>query len=138
MILITAIDDTYGMMFNHRRQSQDRVLRQRILHLTAGHTLWMNAYSARQFTRDSAPNIRVSEAFLDEADTGESCFVENLSALPYEAKIEKIILYRWNRTYPGDFFFDIPLEEHGWKSIQTSDFPGSSHERITEEILYKP
>lgn len=138
MILITAIDDTYGMMFNHRRQSQDRVLRQRILHLTAGHTLWMNAYSARQFARDSAPNIRVSEAFLDEADAGEYCFVENLAVLPYEAKIEKIILYHWNRTYPGDFSFDIPLEEHGWKPIQTSDFPGSSHERITEEILCKP
>lgn len=138
MILIAAVDDSYGMMFNHRRQSQDRVLRQRILELTAGHTLWMNTYSARQFAKDTAPNIQVSESFLDEADTGEYCLIENLAALPYETKIEKIILYHWNRRYPSDFSFDIPLEAHGWKSIQTTDFSGSSHECITEEILCKP
>ena len=137
MILIAAADDSYGMMFNHRRQSQDRVLRQRMLELTAGHTLWMNAYSTKQFAKDTAPNIRISEAFLDEAHTGEYCFIEDMAALPYEAKVEKIVLYRWNRAYPGDFYFDIPLEAHGWKSVQATDFPGSSHACITEEQWIK-
>ena len=31
MILIVCIDDNKGMMFNHRRQSQDGVLRRHIL-----------------------------------------------------------------------------------------------------------
>lgn len=137
MILIAAIDDTYGMMFNHRRQSQDRVLRQRILHLTAGHTLWMNTYSAKQFDAELSPNIKISEMFLNEAQVGDFCFIENSAALPYERKVEKIVLYRWNRIYPGDFYFDIPLKAHGWKCRRTTDFPGNSHTCITEEVWSK-
>ena len=34
MIIIAAVDDRNGMMFNHRRQSQDKVLREKILSLT--------------------------------------------------------------------------------------------------------
>ena len=51
MILIVCVDDHNGMMFNHRRQSQDRVLRADILELTGGKKLWMNAYSRKQLRR---------------------------------------------------------------------------------------
>ena len=50
MKIIVCVDNQNGMMFNHRRQSQDRVLRKRILELTGGKKLWMNAYSQKQFT----------------------------------------------------------------------------------------
>ena len=33
MVLIVCVDDHNGMMFNHRRQSQDRILRADILNL---------------------------------------------------------------------------------------------------------
>ena len=36
MILIAAVDDRGGLTFNRRRQSQDRILRQQILSMTAG------------------------------------------------------------------------------------------------------
>ena len=36
MKIIVCVDNQNGMMFNHRRQSQDRVLRKRILELTGG------------------------------------------------------------------------------------------------------
>lgn len=49
MKIIVCVDNQNGMMFNHRRQSQDRVLRKRILELTGGKKLWMNAYSQKQF-----------------------------------------------------------------------------------------
>ncbi|MCD8124484.1 MAG: ribonuclease Z, partial [Lachnospiraceae bacterium] len=49
MIVIVAVDDRGGMMFGSRRQSQDRVLRQRVLSLAEGRTVWMNAYTAKQF-----------------------------------------------------------------------------------------
>lgn len=49
MIVILCVDYNGGTMFNHRRQSQDRLLRDRILRLTAGTRLWMNHYSAKQF-----------------------------------------------------------------------------------------
>ena len=36
MIVIACLDDNGGMMFNHRRQSQDRVLRAHIAALVGG------------------------------------------------------------------------------------------------------
>ena len=45
MIVIVAVDDRNGMMFNRRRQSQDRVLREHILDMTVGKKLWMNHYT---------------------------------------------------------------------------------------------
>jgi len=135
MFLITAVDDSGGLLFNQRRQSQDRLLRARILDLTGDAPLWMDAYSAGLFEPPAA-NIRVAEDFLDQAGAGEYCLLEDREAAPYLDKIEKIILYRWNRAYPGDFFFDIDLNE-GWRKISSTDFPGSSHEKITEEVYVK-
>ena len=77
MILIVCVDDHNGMMFNHRRQSQDRILRADILELTGGKKLWMNAYSKKQFAESDTARIRVNETFLDAAGDGEFCFVEN-------------------------------------------------------------
>lgn len=45
MIVMVCVDDKNGMMFNKRRQSQDRVLRQHMLELAGDKKLWMNAYS---------------------------------------------------------------------------------------------
>lgn len=134
MILITCVDDDLGMLFNHRRQSQDRILREHILELTDGGCLWMNHYTEKQFSDMITPQINVGDNYLNEAAPGDYCFVEDASVLPYEKWVEKIILYKWNRSYPADFYFDIPLEEHSWKLIQTTDFTGSSHEKITEEV----
>ena len=69
MIVMLCVDDKYGMMFNCRRQSQDRVLRERIQKLTGGKPLWMNAYSRKQF--EDSSNICVSEDYLDQAAAGE-------------------------------------------------------------------
>lgn len=49
MIVMVCVDDKNGMMFNKRRQSQDRVLRQHMLELAGDKKLWMNAYSRKQF-----------------------------------------------------------------------------------------
>ena len=77
MILILCVDDRGGLMFNRRRQSQDRILRADILELTDGKNLWMNAYSRKQFAESDAEKILVDETFLDAAGNGEFCFVEN-------------------------------------------------------------
>ena len=52
MILIVCVDDNKGMMFNHRRQSQDRVLRRHILDRVGDAKLWMNGYSAKMFEKE--------------------------------------------------------------------------------------
>lgn len=134
MNLIIVLDDDNGMMFNHRRQSQDAVLRDYILRMAESTALWMNAYTQKQF--DSIPSyVHISEEPMDEARTGEFCFVEDLDASDYLDKIEHLIIFRWNRRYPGDFQFHIGLDE--WKLVKTSEFQGKSHEKITKEVYMK-
>ncbi len=140
MILIAAVDDRDGMMFNKRRQSQDQILRQRILEMTDHSRLWMNHYTGKQFMANDGvcpKQIQVDDDFMHKAAPGEYCFVEDVSAASYEKKIEQIILFKWNRKYPGDFFFDIDLKKDGWKLAVSEDFPGSSHEKITKEVYLR-
>lgn len=146
MKVIVCVDNRNGMMFNHRRQSQDRGLRKRLLELTGGKKLWMNAYSQKQFLQDLQENgtmpggqgisrrpeqIQVDESFLEKAGTGEYCFVEDRDVVPYEGRIEEVLLCRWNRDYPADMYFKLDLS--GWKLVETQEYAGSSHEKITEE-----
>ena len=114
MKIIVCVDNQNGMMFNHRRQSQDRVLRKRILELTGGKKLWMNAYSQKQFLQvngnmskeqEQSGQIQADEAFLEKAGPGEYCFVENKDVVPYESRIEEVILCHWNRDYPADMYW---------------------------------
>lgn len=134
MILIACVDDNLGMLFNNRRQSMDSVLRGRILTMCAGKKLWMNAYSRKQFNTD-AEGITVDENFMAKAGSDDYCFAENISVKPYEKEIQKIILYRWNRVYPADLYFDIDLKN--WHLKERNNFAGSSHDKITEEVYVK-
>jgi hypothetical protein len=93
----------------------------------------MNNYSANQF--DNFPEIFVSENFLNEAETGDYCFIENKN-IPAQG-VEEFIIYKWNRKYPADIFFTFDLKTNGFKKVKSTDFSGSSHEKITEEIYIK-
>lgn len=141
MIIIAAVDNSYGLMFNHRRQSTDRVLRAKILEAgneNKARTLWMNAYSAGQFTEGLPENVRVDESFLDKAEKGDYCFVENRPIKPYADRIEGICLFKWNRDYPSDFKLDYVPAEYGFHMTASEEFPGYSHQKITLEVWTKP
>lgn len=137
MIVISCIDDNGGTMFNRRRQSQDRALRARILALSENRTLWMSPYTARQFSEDEQRRFKLADAPQLSAGAGELCFVEGEPLLPYEDQIEAAILFRWNRVYPADTYFDILLDEPTWKLAEISEFSGYSHEKITQEVYVK-
>ena len=82
MIVIAAVDDNNGMMFNRRRQSQDRNLRNYILEMVKGSRLFMNEYTYRQFAEmGEAGSICVAENFLECATDDDYCFVENAKPL---------------------------------------------------------
>lgn len=134
MILAACIDDRGGMLFNRRRQSQDRLLRQDLLAEAAGRPVWMSAYSYKLFS-PAPENIRAAEDFFTRAGKGELCFFEDADPAPWLAKAEQVILYRWNRTYPADRYFSMPPE--GWTLERREDFPGSSHEKISKEVLVR-
>ena len=133
MILILCIDEKGGLSFNHRRQSKDTVLRDRILQRTADSRLWMNGYSARQFRQ--AGDVTVSKHFLTRAAAGEYCFAEIDDFTDVLPEVEGWIIYRWNRHYPADRHFDVDLS--AWRLVETNEFAGSSHEQITEEVYRK-
>ena len=132
MILIVAVDDKNGMTFGGRRQSMDSRLRERIIKTVGENKLLMNAYSAKQFTENK--KITVDEDFLAAAGKGEYCFLENSDITPFADRVERVILYRWNRVYPSGEKFPIHLFENRWRLTETSDFTGNSHDKITEEI----
>ena len=132
MIVIVCVDDNNGMMFNNRRQSKDRILQKEILHLIGSNNLWMNSYSKKQFAEYNSEQILVDENFLSKTEANDFCFVENNNLSDYADKIEKIILFKWNRNYPADMYFSIDLKK--WVLEESVDFEGYSHEKITKEI----
>ncbi len=137
MILVSAADDRLGTGFNHRRQSRDEALRRALIREAAGAPIWMNTYSLRQFKDEAAQSdIRISENFLFDAGSGEFCFAENILVSAAENRAEKIILFRWNKAYPADIYFDINLSA-GWFLADSEDFAGKSHEKITKEVYLR-
>lgn len=121
------------MMFNHRRQSQDSVLRERILQMSEDSALWINGYTKKQFG-DIPSYVRISDTPLDEASNGEFCFIEDRGVDSYGENIEEFIIFRWNRKYPGDMKLDFFPQDHGMELVKSEDFKGSSHEKITMEV----
>lgn len=133
MILMVCIDDRGGMMFNHRRQSRDRVLCARMLEIVKESRLHVTPYTQKIF--DPTAPLCVSDTPWVAVKDGEYYFAED-GEIPAKG-IEKIYLYRWNRAYPGDRFFEFDLAALGFTLTHSEDFVGSSHDRITEEIYVK-
>ena len=128
MKLIVCLDDNRGMLFNNRRQSRDRVLIENILEYCKGEKLYTNEYSSKLFPEN------VVEVFRNVEDIENAyCFAENF--IVSENDVEEIIIYKWNRVYPADMYFNIDL--NGWKLSETMDFEGSSHDKITREIYVR-
>ena len=129
--LVACVDERMGLMFNARRQSKDRVQRERLLALLSGARLFMSEYSGKLF--GECEGVVAHRAFLRRVRSGEALFVEDI--LPDSLKgISRVILYKWNEHYPSDASFPFDLEKEGFRLASAADFEGSSHERITEEI----
>lgn len=129
MIVICCLDQKNGMLFYNRRQSMDKILRSNLADYMKGQPLYMNHYSKGQFD-DYQGKIIVRDDFLACAKKGEYCFVENERV--HEALIEKIIIYRWDKIYPADTFFEVNWENYQLRS--TMEFVGNSHEKIMREV----
>ena len=140
MTAIVCIDDRGGMLFNKRRQSRDRVLTEDVIALAKveGARLLASPFSEKLLSEfsDSASAI-YRDDFLAVAEKGDVCFVENCALLPYYDKISRLIIYKWNRTYPYDFSLDLlPLSKE-WKLSKVEELAGYSHEKITKEVYLK-
>lgn len=133
MNIIICLDDKNGIMFNKRRQSQDRILRANIKEVVKNKTLFMNEYSYKLYKDIDDGNIKVCDDFLNNCTNADFCLVEDKLLNNYIDKINTITIYKWNRLYPADLYFDINLNTEHWQLINTEDFQGSSHDKITKE-----
>lgn len=133
MNFIICLDDRNGMMFHHRRLSQDEAVRKDIY--KNHQTLIMNEYSYQMFSKDVLTiQIIVSEDIL-ETDTYQ--FIEDKSLKGYEEKIDTLVLYFWNRKYPSDLQLDIDFTTKQWKFIAQEDIIGKSHDRIIKKVYQR-
>ncbi len=133
MTVIVCLDDNNGMMFNGRRQSRDKTVVRRICEISGSSRLCVNSYSSPLF--ETAENLITDDNPMQISQKADYCFVENLNIKEYIHKIEKIIVYRWNRKYPSDFKLDVDLS--CWKLENRCEFKGNSHDIITEEVYTK-
>lgn len=136
MTIAVCVDNRGGMMFNGRRLSRDRGLIADLLALAGDKTVRAAPFSAALFNVAGA-HVTVSDDFLDAAGAGDVCFVENAAAAPYMDRVERFVIYRWNRDYPSDMSLDVRPEEYGLRLVESRDFAGSSHESITREVYVR-
>ena len=134
MKLIVCLSDDSGMMFNHRRQSRDRVLVADMVEHTKDATLWISPYSAPLFVED-CPHLQVASDPTKTAGENDYCFVEDTPLPPNLEDVNELLIYRWNRLYPSDVFFTCNTS--AFYLAETHEFVGSSHDNITKEIWKK-
>ena len=135
MRIIVCLDERGGMAFNKRRQSRDALVSADIL-ATAGGRLTVYPYSEKLMSEAVAAGcdfgFRVSERALDEAGADDFVFVEDRAIGKHAADADGLIIYRWNRHYASDMKSDIDMSK--WSLSQTTEFEGTSHEKITKEV----
>lgn len=128
MILVVCIANNNGIMFNKRRVSKDALLIERLKSKIGENKIYLSNYSKELFYDFN--NITHNIEDIKETDF---YFLED-EKIP-NLKINEIIVYKWNRDYPADKFWELSLNEY--KLISEEDFAGNSHERITEIIYTK-
>ena len=131
MTAIVCIDDRGGMLFNKRRQSRDRVLIEDVISDLSDKKIYILEYSKLLFEMHEG-KYEIVDDFLNVDGEDAVCFVENVDITPYKNKINKLVIYKWNRVYPADFYFPLDLKDY--KLTQTAEFAGSSHENVTREV----
>jgi hypothetical protein len=100
--------------------------------MSEGRKLYMNEYSSKLFEDCSC--ITVDNDFLSNAPENAWCFVEVSDIGPFLDKLRRVVIYRWNRHYPGDKTFPRRELEDRWILESSREFSGSSHDVITEEV----
>ena len=134
MKVVVCLDDRLGMTFGGRRQSRDRVLIADLCRdVSKGERLLASEYSSILFDGMEVRPI-YCEDFLNIAEKGDVCFVEDRALAPFIDRIDSLVIYRWNRHYPSDMTFDIDPDREGFELVKICEFAGSSHEKITKEI----
>ncbi|MBQ5321412.1 MAG: ribonuclease Z [Oscillospiraceae bacterium] len=127
MKVFVCLDDKNGMTFGGKRQSRDRIVIEDVLKTVGEEKLYIDAFSKTLFENKGAEIVK-------EFPKEGYFFNENKEMKHHMEFISEIIVYRWNRRYPADFYLDIDIAKEGFKLADYLEFKGSSHDKITKEI----
>lgn len=126
MTLYICLDDRNGLKFNNRRQSRDSAVLEDIRRLMTGNLL-IDSFSEKLIREAGIPYVLPPE-------TAEDFFVEDIPSDEILGKTSKLVIYRWNRHYPSDVRWEPDLAGMGFILTETTEFAGTSHEKITREV----
>lgn len=129
MTLYICLDDRNGLKFNKRRQSRDAAVLEDIRSQIAG-TLLIESFSEKLIQEAEIPYVLPPE-------TADDYFAEDVPSEEILNQVEKIVIYRWNRHYPADVRWNPDFSALGFTLGETTEFPGTSHEKITREVYEK-
>ena len=129
MTLYICLDDRNGLQFNHRRQSRDSAVLEDIRSQCAGKLL-IEPFSEKLIREAEIPYVLPPE-------TAEDYFAENIPSEEVLENTNKLVIYRWNRHYPSDIRWEPDFNTLGFSLKEATEFPGSSHEKITREVYEK-
>ena len=136
MTAAVCIDDCGGMTFNNRRVSRDSSVIEDITQLHPAR-VFADPYSAPLFEKTDL-TVSYSTDFLTCAEKNDICFIENRPEGEWFDKSEKIIFYRWNRRYPSELRLSVmPESDPRLRLLERTEFPGTSHKKITREVYEK-
>ena len=134
MIAVICLDDNNGMLFNNRRQSRDKILIEDLIKSSNGNKILINEFSKLLFV-GFENLVDVSDTFLCDAKENNICFIENVDLTEFEDKIDRLIIYKWNRVYPADF--SCTLDFSAFTLVGEFVFEGNSHPVINKQIFVK-
>lgn len=108
MTVIICVDNNGGILFNGKRQSKDRIFRKYLLDIVEkkNSRIAMSPYTYSQFKEDERKELTdVKEKFSFDEDY---IFLERAIPILWE-KVNNLILCCWNRDYPADEYFNLPI-----------------------------
>ena len=126
MTLYICLDDRNGLKFNNRRQSRDSAVLEDIRRQLTG-SLLIDIFSEKLIREAGIPYVLPPE-------TAEDFFAEDIPSDEILGKTKKLVIYRWNRHYPSDVRWEPDLAGMGFILTETTEFAGTSHEKITREV----
>ena len=136
MTVIVCTDERGGMLFMKRRVSKDRELINDVIKTVGDGVLFISDFSESLFSDSDLSVMSVSDP-LECASDEDFVFIENMQLMPSLNKINKLIIYNWNRKYPFDLSLDVDPAKDGFLLESSSSFKGNSHDKITKEIYVK-
>ena len=139
MNVIICIDKRGGMIFNKRRVSRDKLVCEDILKTVRGEKLYIKPYSKILFDplADRYELPEISDDPMSIAKDGEWCFIEDEDVSAYADRIERLLVYNWNESYPYDLRFDMSILDQLFRISGRTKFPGHSHDMVVRELYRK-